>query len=93
VTRREFIARLASAAAVVLFRGVRAQEAGRTYRLGIMATTQTAIEATRESTLPELARHGFVEGRNLLVDAVIGAGEELPGLARELLARSTDRGR
>jgi putative tryptophan/tyrosine transport system substrate-binding protein len=52
--------------------------------------TPTSIQATREITLPELARQGFMEGRNLLVHVVIGAGDELLGLARELVARKPD---
>jgi putative ABC transport system substrate-binding protein len=88
--RREFIALCSGAAAAILPFRLCAQEAGRTYRLGIMALTVTSIEATRETTLPELTRRGFAEGRNLVVDAIFGAGDELPVLARELLARKPD---
>jgi putative ABC transport system substrate-binding protein len=42
-----------------------AQEPGRMYRLGILFRTQQALGLIREVTLPELARQGFVEGRNL----------------------------
>jgi putative ABC transport system substrate-binding protein len=88
--RREFLALLGGAAAAALNPCARAQEAGRTYRLGIVGLTPTSIQATREITLPELARQGFMEGRNLLVDVVIGAGDELLGLTRELVARKPD---
>jgi putative tryptophan/tyrosine transport system substrate-binding protein len=37
-------------------------------------------------TFPELAKLGFVEGRNLVVEARVGTTEQLPALARELAA-------
>jgi hypothetical protein len=40
------------------------------------------VEAFREVTLAELAKLGFVEGRNLIVDARIGIADALPRLAR-----------
>jgi putative ABC transport system substrate-binding protein len=40
--------------------------------------------------LPELARLGFVEGRNLVFDARIGELDALPDLMRELLAARPD---
>ena len=40
--------------------------------------------------LPELARLGFVEGRNLVFDARVGEPDALPGLMRELLAARPD---
>ena len=45
---------------------------------------------TRDVTLPELARLGFVEGRNLVFDGRVGGPEALPGLMRELLAAQPD---
>jgi len=61
------------------------QEAGRTYRLGVLLLTARSMEETREMTLAQLAKHGFVEGRNLIVDSRIGGPEQLPGFARELV--------
>jgi putative ABC transport system substrate-binding protein len=40
----------------------------------------------RGTTLPELARLGFIEGRNLVVEKRFGTTEQLPALARELTA-------
>ena len=40
--------------------------------------------------MPELARLGFVEGRNLVFDARVGDPNALPGLMRELLAAQPD---
>jgi putative ABC transport system substrate-binding protein len=88
--RREFIA-LGSVAAMLL--GVPeawGQEAGRTYRLGTLALTTRAIELTRSETLPELAKQGFIEGRNLIFDARIGGTPELPGLAQALVSGRPD---
>src|SRR5262249_38673534 len=41
-------------------------------------------------TLPELATHGFVEGRNLVVEMRTGGADELPELARELVGAKPD---
>src|SRR5262249_10501786 len=45
---------------------------------------------TRQTTLPELARLGFVEGRNLVFDARVGEPDLMPALMRELLAGHPD---
>ena len=45
-----------------------AQEPGRVYRLGILFRNETGFDLVRAVTLPELARQGFVEGRNLTLD-------------------------
>jgi putative ABC transport system substrate-binding protein len=42
------------------------------------------------NTLPKLVREGFVEGRNLVLEIRIGTAEELPELAKELLATKPD---
>jgi putative ABC transport system substrate-binding protein len=86
--RRKFIAGLASTAAFPL--AARAQRPNRIYRLGHLATTSESEAGTRQITLPELARLGFVEGRNLVFDARVGELDALPGLMRELLAARPD---
>jgi putative ABC transport system substrate-binding protein len=89
--RRKFIALVGGVAAMlVLTSGASAQETGRTYRLGILTVTTRSLEAFRDITLAELAKYGFVEGRNLIVDARIGSGDALPILARELVAGKPD---
>src|SRR6516225_3775303 len=63
--RREFIALISGAAATWPF-GVRAQEVGRTYRLGILAP----FPREEPASLPffnELPRRGFIEGQNLTI--------------------------
>ena len=79
-----------------------AQAPGRVYRLGHLANAVHTERYTRETTLPELARLGFVEGRNLVFDARVGDAQAMPGIMRELLdpagrgdrhRRGRDRGR
>ena len=86
--RREFIG-LAGGAAVWPF-AARAQTPNRIYRLGHLSNSSDSEAFTRQITLPELARLGFVEGRNLVFDARVGEPDALPGLMRELLAGQPD---
>jgi putative ABC transport system substrate-binding protein len=86
--RRKFIAGLAGTVALPL--AARAQTPNRIYRLGHLANSADSEAFTRQITLPELARLGFVEGRNLVFDARVGEPDALPGLMRELLAGRPD---
>jgi ABC-type uncharacterized transport system substrate-binding protein len=86
--RRGFIAGLASTVAFPL--AASAQTPNRIYRLGHLANSSDSEAFTRQITLPELAKLGFVEGRNLVFDARIGEPGALPGLMRELLAGRPD---
>jgi putative ABC transport system substrate-binding protein len=86
--RRKFIAGLAGTVAFPL--AIRAQTPNRIYRLGHLANSSDSEAFTRQITLPELARLGFVEGRNLVFDARVGELDALPGLMRELLAARPD---
>ena len=86
--RRNFITGLAGMVAFPL--AARAQTPNRIYRLGHLANSADSEAFTRQITLPELARLGFVEGRNLLFDARVGESDALPGLMRELLAAQPD---
>ncbi len=86
-------AAVALAALVLISAGsapARAQSPERIYRLGHLAVTEESVAGNRRSLLPELARLGFVEGRNLVFDARTGAVGDLPGLMRELLAARPD---
>ena len=67
-----------------------AQEPGRTYRLGHLALSNDSLEVTRRAALPELARRGFSEGRNLVVDSRIGPSATLAELARAMIANQPD---
>jgi putative ABC transport system substrate-binding protein len=86
--RRRFIAGLAGTVAFSL--AARAQTPNRIYRLGHLANSSDSEAFTRQITLPELARLGFVEGRNLVFDGRVGEQELLPALMRELLAGKPD---
>jgi putative tryptophan/tyrosine transport system substrate-binding protein len=69
-----------------------AQEPGRIYRVAILSINQTSIDLMRQFTLPELAKAGFVEGRNLalVVRSADGAMARLPALAREIADARVD---
>jgi putative tryptophan/tyrosine transport system substrate-binding protein len=86
--RRKFIAGLAGTVAFPL--AARAQTPNRIYRLGHLTNSSDSEAFTKQITLPELARLGFVEGRNLVFDGRVGELDALPGLMRELLANKPD---
>src|SRR5215813_8788242 len=86
--RRNFIAGLAGTVAFPF--AARAQKPNRIYRLGQLASLAEAEALTRQTTLPELARLGFVEGRNLVFNARVGEPDLMPALMRELLAGQPD---
>jgi putative ABC transport system substrate-binding protein len=60
------------------------------YRLAVLSPNPRAMEAINAIVLMQLAKQGFVEGRNLRVDARFGEAEALPRLAAELGALSPD---
>ncbi len=69
-----------------------AQAPERVWRVGALSPAPAAIDTIRRVTLPELARLGFVEGRNLTFQGLSadGAWDRLPGLARELVEAKVD---
>lgn len=86
--RRKFIGGVVGTVALSL--AAAAQSPERVYRLGHLANSADSETFTRQITLPELAKLGFVEGRNLVFDARNGEPAALPGLMRELLAEKPD---
>lgn len=92
--RREFLAGIGStAAAWPLLAGAMpalAQTPNRVYRLGHLGNSAASEAFTRQITLPELARLGFAEGRNLEFDSRVGGPDAILGLMRELLAARPD---
>jgi putative ABC transport system substrate-binding protein len=64
--------------------------AGKVYRLGVLAVSERSVDLTRDVTVPELAKLGFVDGRNLTWEARFGTPERLPALAQELIAGKPD---
>jgi len=89
VRRREFLPVLA---APLLAAPALAQQPERVWRLGALAAARYPVEAIQQFTLPELAKLGFVEGRNLTFHGISadGAYERLPALARELVEAKPD---
>jgi putative ABC transport system substrate-binding protein len=68
-----------------------AQTAGeRIYRLGELAPNAASLGITRAETIPELARLGFVEGRNLRIDERAGDAATLEQAAGELAQTRPD---
>jgi ABC-type uncharacterized transport system substrate-binding protein len=86
--QRKFIGVLVGTVAFSLAAG--AQTPNRVYRLAHLSNSADSEAFTRQITLPELARLGFVEGRNLVFDGRVGELDALPGLMRELLAGQPD---
>lgn len=92
--RRDFLSGLGGTSASWLMSAgatpARAQTPNRIYRLGHLANAADSETFTRQITLPELARLGFVEGRNLVFDGRVGQPDALPRLMGELLAAKPD---
>ena len=87
--RREFVSFLGSAAAWPL--AVRAQEPGRTYRIGFITPPARELPVV-VAFFDELRRNGFVEGQNLIV---IPGGfgipnDQIASFAASLVAASPD---
>ena len=64
--------------------GAFAQTAPKVYHLGVLSPSSGSVERLRRLVLPELARLGFAEGDNLVLNVETGPREELPSLARAL---------
>ena len=65
-----------------------AEAAERLWRMSVLALADDG--SIRSVILPYLATHGFVEGRNLIVNVRIGAEEQMPELARALVDDKPD---
>lgn len=65
-----------------------AQEPGRRYRVGILVTGNAGT--ILRHTVPELAREGLVDGKNLTIDIRSGPPSSFPQLARDLVASKPD---
>ena len=67
-----------------------AQTPAKVHRIAVISPSASAIDAFRSVTLPEIARLGFVEGRNLAVTTHVGLPLRMLELAREALATKPD---
>ena len=86
--RRQFL--LAVLCGALLPSLASAQEPGRLYRIAMVSPSELAAEQLRSLQLPELARLGFVEGRNLTSTTHVGPPTRMPELAREAIATKPD---
>jgi putative ABC transport system substrate-binding protein len=88
--RRDLL--LTAAAVPWLSAPVMAQVSERVWRVGVLTPSQSGERTIRQFTLPELAKLGFQEGRNLAYQ-VFSADDvpaRLPALAAELVATRPD---
>src|SRR5580765_4533529 len=67
-----------------------AQEPGRVYRMAVISPAEASVEMVRNFQLPELARLGFVVGRNLTLTTHVGPPARMPELAQEAIATRPD---
>ena len=91
IGRRQFASLLGGAAAVGWPLIARAQELGRTYRLGVLSATRLEVPQNA-AFLDQLGQLGFVENKNLMVERR-GVGvpfEQFPQAARDIVAASVD---
>jgi putative ABC transport system substrate-binding protein len=61
-----------------------AENVEKVHRLGVLSPGTGPVERMRTITFPELARLGFTEGRNLVIDVRAGPREQIPALAQDL---------
>lgn len=85
--RRAFMAGLSGA---MLSSTALAQTPGRTYRVAVISPAAISAAEIRDVVFPELARLGFVEGRNLVVTMHVGHSSELSQLGRAAMATNPD---
>jgi putative tryptophan/tyrosine transport system substrate-binding protein len=86
--RRQF---LLAVLGVLLPASVSAQAPDRLYRVAFITPAEVTVENCRKFQLPELARFGFVEGRNLTMTTHVGTPARMAELlAREAIATKPD---
>ena len=86
--RREFLVAVPCGALLPWWAS--AQESGRVYRMAVISPAEGAVESVRNFQLPELARRGFVVGRNLTLTTHVGPPALMPELARQAIATKPD---
>jgi putative ABC transport system substrate-binding protein len=75
---------------VLLPASVSAQAPDRLYHIAFVTPSEKTVEMCRKLQLPELARLGFVEGRNLTMTTHVGPPARMLELAREAIATKPD---
>ena len=81
---RLFFSGLLAVGMIFAGQGAFARDAEAVYRLGVLSPAAAPIQVIRDIALPELAKLGFTEGKNLVVEARVGSTEQLPTIARDL---------
>ena len=90
--RREFIT-LLGGAAVAWPLAARAQQAGKTFHIGMVETISAELNAVNLAAfLRGLQNHGYVEGRNLVLSyrSADGDASRFPALISELINSNVD---
>src|SRR6516162_2462554 len=93
VRRRQFITLLGGAAAAAWPLAARAQQAGRVWRIGVLETTSTALNAANfEAFRQSLRDLGYIEEQNLIIEyrSAEGRGERFADLAAGLVRLNID---
>src|SRR5215217_1111326 len=91
--RREFLASFAAVTSAWPL-AARAQEPGRTFRIGMAEPVSAELNAAYLAAFrQELKRLGYVEGRNLVIEhrSADGDASRFPALLAELIALNFDR--
>ena len=88
IDRRRML--LTGGCAALVSRTGHAQRPDRIHRVAVISPSTSSATDIREVVLPELAKLGFVEGRNLTVSMHIGSLSNLPALGREALGTRPD---
>jgi len=90
--RRRALVGVASATLLVAAPGVHAQSPGPLRRIGFLSGGYVATRAPREAFVDELAKHGWVAGRNLAIEIRYAEGryDRLPALADELVRANVE---
>jgi ABC-type uncharacterized transport system substrate-binding protein len=86
--RRQFL--LAVPGGALLVASASAQAPSRLYHIAVVSPSEVAVEMIRKFQLPELARFGFAESRNLSLTTHVGLPARMPELAREAIATKPD---
>ena len=91
MSTRRAVHRAAVAALATAPWAVQAQQAPRVYRIGWLSIASSA-SASRETFIETLRAHGFMEGRNLVIESRYTEGREdrVPKLAAELVQLNVD---
>jgi putative tryptophan/tyrosine transport system substrate-binding protein len=91
--RRREVIRLFSGALAGWPLGLRAQQVGKVYRIGILETVPAARNAANLEALRKGLRDlGYIEGRNLIVEyrSADGRADRFPDLVSELVRLNVD---